>query len=256
MIQEEENMKGFICIVLLAILVSCSPAQKPALPTQDINALGTKISATMIAEITQTQQAMATPTPEPTQTPQPTPTKMPEPILLSGNGSDVVDVEIPFDMAIAHITGNKGNGHFAIISYDKNGKYIELLANTTDYFEGVVPIGFQGNQVSRFEIDAVGAWSIEILPLSGARPFTIPGIIEGTGNSVVLMSGGIPDVAKITGNKQSDHFAIIGYDISGNYIDLLVNTTDPFEGKIIIDKEISVLAIDSVGPWIIDVKTR
>lgn len=249
-------MKRLLISILVIVLLSGCASKSPAIPTQDIKIIGTQIAGTMIASSVQTQQAMATPTKEPTNTPIPTPTKMPEPILLSGNGSDVVDVNIPFDLAIARIKGNQANNHFAIISYDKNGKYIDLLANTTDYFEGIVPIGFQGNKITRFEIDAVGAWLIQILPLSNARTFQIPGKIEGVGNDVIVMIGGTPDIAKITGNDKSSHFAIIGYSLNGNYIDLLVNTTDPFEGKVIIDREISVLAIDSESTWTIDVVTQ
>jgi hypothetical protein len=61
-------MKLFICIILLALLVSCTP-----MPTQDINALSDQIAKTIVAGAMQTEQAKLPPTPESTKIPQPTP---------------------------------------------------------------------------------------------------------------------------------------------------------------------------------------
>ena len=249
-------MKRLIIIILVIILLTGCLSKLPEMPTQDIKAIGTQIAATMIAGAVQTQQAMATPTKEPTNTPIPTPTKAPEPILLSGNGSDVVDVEISYDLAIAHVKGNQQSRYFSIKSYDKNGAYIDLLVNTTDSYDGIVPVNFNGEKITRFAIAASGKWSMDILPLSSARTFSIPGKIDGTGTDVVIITGGIPDMAKITGNKQSRYFGVKGFNINGEYIDLLVNTTDPYEGKVILNGEISVLVIASEGTWTIDVTIR
>jgi hypothetical protein len=264
----------FALFILLVLLTACNTAQQSdSTQTKTIAPINTqqptntplatdKPSPTFTSTVPDTPKPTNTPeptnTPNPTNTPTkpPTPTNTPESIVIKGKGADVVDIDIPFDLAIAHITGNKASRHFSIVSYNKNGEYVDLLVNVSDPYEGTVPIGFEGNQITRFEVDAVGEWTIEILPLSSARTFSIPGKIEGTGCDIIVMTNGVPDVAKVTGNAQADHFSIVGYDLSGNYVDLLVNTSDPFEGKVLIDKEIAILVVDSTGPWAIDITTR
>lgn len=38
---------------------------------------------------------------------------------------------------------------------------------------------------------------------------------------------------KISGNSESRHFAVTGYDAFGNYTELFVNTTDPYSGYVL-----------------------
>lgn len=52
----------FMLLIMAIIIVGCSQATQVPIPTQDIKAIGTQISSTMIAGAVQTQQAMITPT--------------------------------------------------------------------------------------------------------------------------------------------------------------------------------------------------
>jgi hypothetical protein len=63
----------------------------------------------------------------------------------------------------------------------------------------------------------------------------------------------MPDLATITGNAGSHHFAVHSY---GDTIDLLVNTTDPYEGEVIIPPGTVLLAVTSEEAWKIEITAR
>lgn len=55
---------------------------------------------------------------------------------------------------------------------------------------------------------------------------------------------------KISGNSESRHFAVTGYDAFGNYTELFVNTTDPYSGYVLDPgQDTRKLEIDSEGNW-------
>ena len=70
---------------------------------------------------------------------------------------------------------------------------------------------------------------------------------------MIILRGGTPDLANVTGNEASRHFSIWGY---GSNPDLLVNTSDPYEGTVILEEDTVVLEINAVGPWSIQVTKK
>lgn len=198
-----------------------------------------------------------TATPRPTDTPEPTltPTPAPEPIVLAGSGDSVVDVEKWPGPALARITGNSASAHFAVINYDADGNQIDLLVNTTDPYSGVRPLDlFDNQQTTRFEVKATGDWTIEVLPfLENVTQAEVPGTITGTGDAVLILLAAA-DTAKVTGNPASGHFAVIGY--GGTFPDLMVNTTDPYDGMVQVGLGSRVLVVTAVGDWTIELTAR
>jgi hypothetical protein len=196
-----------------------------------------------------------TPTVEPTATPVPTPT--PEPIVLEGAGDSVVSVEKWGGPAIAYIRGNQAGGHFAVTSLDINNEVLDLLVNTVDPYEGARPIDFEGEQTTRFEVQASGDWRIEIRPVSMGHALVVPGSAEGSGDEVLVLLAleVTPDTAIIQGNEAGSHFAVIGYGDQG-WPDLLVNTVDPYAGTVAVEGGTTVLAIQAVGGWSVEVTAR
>ncbi|MBV6466758.1 MAG: hypothetical protein PGMFKBFP_02082 [Anaerolineales bacterium] len=192
-------------------------------------------------------------TPESTNVPL-LPTTSLAPIILTGSGDSITDFENPFEFAIVHITGNTSSRFFAVKSYGNDGRMNDLLVNTTDPYDGIRLLDFgRGEHSTRFEVSAADGWSIEILPLSSARLLTIPGIIEGKGDEVILIKGAIPYLAKIKGNANGRFFAVKSY---GKYSDLLVNTTDPYEGTVKISSDVFVLEILASDYWSIEIITQ
>jgi len=199
-----------------------------------------------------------TPAPTDTRTPTetPTPTSTPTPLFsVNGVGDSVVDVETSGEAVLAHIIGNSGGRHFAVSNLDTSGNQIDLLVNTTDPYEGLLPLDFSTNDhTTRFEISARGPWTIELLPLTSVRRLNVPGVIEGLGDDVIALEGGTPVLAHIVGNAAERHFAVFSYSSGGR--DLLVNTTDSYDGQVILDSDTFLLEITGTGPWSIEVSER
>lgn len=198
-----------------------------------------------------TDTPLPTNTPPPADTPTPavtsTSTPAPEPIELKGNGPDVVDIDKGAYAAFALISGNFGDaGYFSVTSFTAGGQE-NLLVNTTDSYVGERPIDFLDGEVTkRFQVEADGEWKITVFPLGAARRINAPGLLEGEGDSVLIIDGS-PDVALISGNSGSQYFSVTGYSSAST--DLLVNTTDPYNGKVILDPGAVILEIAAIGPW-------
>jgi len=237
-----------LCIILLLVLLSA--CNQTSIQTNTTVPTDTpEPSKTIGPTITLRPTKTPAPTKKPTSTPLP-PTATPEPVTITGSGDSVVDIENPYDYGIVHITGNASSRHFAVENYGSDGKQIDLLVNTTDPYDGVRPLDFGSSEhTTRFQVTAVGDWEITILPLDAARVLFIPGKIEGKGDDVIILIG-TPDLAKIKGNVGSRHFAVLSH---GNGTDLLVNTTDPYEGTVMIASGMIALEIDAEGEWEIEV---
>lgn len=185
-----------------------------------------------------------TSTPEPTTEPEPV--IIPNPVIYTGSGDDVIEITPPDGAYVFHISGNSEGHHFAVKSYDANGKYLTLLVNTTEPYEGktLEP----SLSTSLLEISAVGDWTIELLPTYYLQEYTSGDTIQGSGDDIFLTSN-IGKTAQISGNSDSHHFAVKAYGPSSN--DLLVNTTDPYEGKVLIKCNPFLFVVTSESTWTI-----
>ena len=72
-----------------------------------------------------------------------------------------------------------------------------------------------------------------------------PGVIEGSGDDVIQVTGD-PSLATVMGNSEGRHFAITGFNPSRS---LMVNTTDPYEGKVRVENGTFLMEITAVGEW-------
>ncbi len=192
-------------------------------------------------------------TPKPTTTLIP-PTKVPAPLIFNGKGDSVVDANNPYPVAIVHITGNAESRFFAVTNYGKDGSQIDLLVNTTEPYDGVRALDFGNNEhTTRFQVQSSGSWTILLSPVSAARQLNVPGTIRGRGDDVLHLTGGKPDLAKITGNASRRFFAVEGYSSS---VDLLVNTTAPYAGTVILNSATMFIVVSAIGDWTIEVTSK
>ena len=250
-------MKAFFGVIFLFLLISLACSSSTPSPIPPVNE-----SVTQPEKPSQTSVPVSSDTPAPTNTPSPTdtpaptlpPTETPAPIIYTGSGDSIVDVVKPYDAALVHITGNASSRYFGISSLDSNNEVIDLLVNTTDPYDGVRPLDLMANQVTtRFEIQADGPWAIEISPISSVYKLMIPGELSGKGDYVFAIAEGTPDTAVITGNADSRYFGVFGYS---NGPDMLVNTTDPYNGTVILDKATFLIVVQAVGDWTINITTK
>jgi hypothetical protein len=255
------SMKNLgILIVLSGIIISGCGGQsttesvesKPAIATtQAVQPSPTEKIPTFTPTVTKTKLP-----PTATRTTTLTLTSAPEtePIIFTGTGDSIVDIDKPSGPMLVHIVGNTSSRYFGVISYDINNERIDLLVNTTEPYDGIRPLDFLDDQwTARFEVSARGEWTIEVLPLSHIRYVEVPGIIEGNGDDVFLLAGGTPDLAIIKGNEEGRYFGVIGWYPSR---DLLVNTTDPYEGTVMLDQDTVIIEVIATGAWQIEITEK
>jgi hypothetical protein len=224
------------------------------------------------APITQTPAPM-TPTPAPitpapapnTTTPAPAPAPAPEPELLpifaifdpivyEGTGDDVIKIEKP-DGVVACIIFTQGNAegdHFAVMGLDADLDFNgQLLVNTGEPYEGVVGLDFRGEATTYLEITATGEWYIELRSVGAARSVQVPGTITGNSDDIILVVGGLDGgIVSIEGNKGGNYFGVAAHTLSEDY-NLLVNTTDPYEGTVILPNETFLIEVWAEEAWVI-----
>ncbi len=237
-----------------------------AAATATTAALEPTATATATAEPTSTPtEVPPTATPKPTNTPTPVPptptatpvpptptaTPVPQPLVYTGTGTNVIDIQKPGDpdgVAIVYVRGNAAGRYFGVESYGADGDQIDLLVNTTDPYEGIVLMDIRlDDQTTRLQVTAEGDWYIEVRPLTSARRITLPGTVTGTGDDVFIMDGD-PDLAHVVGNADGRYFGVHAY---GDRSDLLVNTTDPFDGRVIVRRDAALMTVTAIGAWTI-----
>jgi len=203
-----------------------------------------------------TEAPAPTDIPEPTSTPEPTatPEPPPEPIFLSGTGDSILNIEKPDLPMLAMIKGNSCSRYFGISNLNENNESIALLVNTTDPYEGIVPLDFLDYQwTKRFEVQSNCEWEISVVPLSEGRTLTVPGAIQGTGDEVFLLDGETPDLIHVVGNRDGRYFGVTAYS---DWSDLVVNTTDPYDGTSILSEDVAVIEVQAVGEWQIEISSK
>jgi hypothetical protein len=256
-------MKKFL-IVLTFLLVACQPSaeaiQKAIAQTQTAETtellLPTETMRNLLIQNTK-EKPYLSPTPKNTNTPKPTntrrPTLTPEPkkipIVLTGTGRDVVDFKKWDGAALLHVK-TSGSGYFGIWNYDDAGNKIDILINTIAPYDGYKLIDYSDENSSRFEIDADGQWEIKILEISDTTlgKASVPGKYTGKGDDVIYLTGKA-DVA-VFDCQVEGYFGV--WSFSNTNRNLLVNEIAPFNGKVIIGKDVIILEIQAPGEWTVE----
>ena len=174
--------------------------------------------------------------------------------VYEGSGDDYIKIEKPASFGIMRIQGNDQGRHFSVLGYYDDGNRGSLFVNTTEPYEGIVPLDFQDDENTEFlEISAVGSWRIEVLPLAAARHrLDVPGTVSGSGDDIIIVDPEAePFRGTIEGNEKGRHFAVLGW---GNRRRLLVNTTEEYRGTVRIDPSTFVLQITAVGEWTVEIE--
>jgi len=237
---------------VVLLLPGCDGSDSAAADTTLVLATVAPTTTTAAAPTTTTTEA-PTPTTEPATTT--TATTLP-PVLAegSGNGDDVVAIDIPNAAVIATFTHN-GVSNFSVWSLS-GFENIDLLVNTIGGYEGTRPMQFDaefdGEGVRGFEITADGDWSYVVAPLSEAEQVDCP--LQGSGDDVVAVtnfvsSGGPANLAF----DADTNFAISTWTRELDWHDLIVNEIGPYNGVVMVGSGHSVWDITANGGnWTID----
>ena len=180
----------------------------------------------------------------PTPTPEPTPVVIPEPVSYTGSGDDVISIAPPEGVYVFRISGNTDARHFAVKGYDTTGNSTELLVNTTEPYSGITLDPTQST--STLEVSAEGDWLIELVSILEMPTISEGQTVTGAGDSVLLVSS-YGTTATISGNSSSAHFAVKSYGTSRD--NLMVNTTDQYEGTVMIKGDPLILTVNCEDEW-------
>ena len=176
--------------------------------------------------------------------PWPTPTQA----TLSGSGADFIVLDDPLEGAFAvRVEGNADGRYFGVRTVDAAGERLDGLVNTTDPYDGTRPIGLDGEVAYGFEIDAQGSWTIEILSLADMPLVTNGESFNGSGDTVLQVSTSGLTTAQIVGNSESRYFGVRAWTDDGR--DGLVNTTDPYDGRVRIPNGAVLIEVEAIGEW-------
>lgn len=169
---------------------------------------------------------------------------IPETVVYSGTGDSVLEIE-PFDGAyVFHIKGNSASRHFAVTAYDSGWNYLDLLVNTTDVYDGLT---LDPTLTASFlEISATGDWTVELVSAYNIETMSAGETLSGNGDSVFMVLDEMK-LAKISGNAAGRYFGVKALGTNSN--DLLVNTTDPYEGTVMVKNSPVFIVVTAVGDW-------
>lgn len=252
-------MRNIIIFLALAAVIGCGGGATVA--TSASKLATTQAPAKYDTATPLPAPATFTPLPKPTNTPtvEPSPTPLPAPETHSGNGDSIVALNWPSDTpAIVKIT-HSGSRNFAVWSINGENSKNDLLVNAIGKYNGTVPLNFStGENTTRLQITADGAWNISVQPLVSARQFKDNSPASGSGDDVIIfLTDKKFDTATITGNSAGRSFAIWAY--TDTTTDLLVNTTDPYEGEVLLPSAsviVFVVSAETGDKWTITPSIR
>ena len=168
----------------------------------------------------------------------------PEIITYTGTGDDVIEVDLRDGYAMHITVGPAARSYdlYSVEAYTADGELVDRLASGMGSYDGVV---FDGTYTAAILlIEAACDWSVELVPLSDlpmirkGEPFT------GTGDMVLIADEPFR-VADVSGNGDRKYFGVWSYWEDGR--DLLVNSTDPVDTRMIVKGSPRLLAVSSTG---------
>ncbi len=162
----------------------------------------------------------------------------------------MLDVELPVPGAPALVSIQYSSQqewrHFSLWAFDDEYRQLGLLVHELGSFTGIAPLDLseEGTVTSYLGVDAAGAWSIQIDPLSSARH--VGGLVQGSGPDTFLYTG---ETTVATVTSQSDgRFALRSAD--GRSPGLLVDQIGVFEREVVLPGH-QLVVVQAGGAWIL-----
>ena len=174
------------------------------------------------------------------------------PARIAGTGNDVVRGRISGDDAALVVLEHSGSSNFVVWTLDHANEQTSLLVNEIGDYSGMVAANFGSftRPVRAFEVQADGAWSMRLLPMSEARTFGSSGG-SGSGDEIVEASALAGSDLRLT-HDGSRNFVVWAHDGDGNETSLVVNEIGQFDGVQVLPNDTRWLAIRADGNWTAD----
>lgn len=174
------------------------------------------------------------------------------PFTISGSGSDVIPLSVPGDGPALVDLSHNGSSNFIVRSLDSGLVFIDLLVNEIGSYSGrrglnVGHFSFSVPDLIRnLEIDADGAWSVTVRPVSQARAVTAA--LDGNGDDFVRFLGPTPTTMQST-HDGSSNFIVVALEPSGAFAEGVINEIGPYVGTDLIPRGTKYLDIQADGSW-------
>lgn len=171
-------------------------------------------------------------------------------ITLTGKGKKVAKFNIPEDAAAIAVITHKGKSNFIIHSIDASGATVDHLVNVIGNYSGTVlfDAGADAHSVA-FQINADGAWTITIKPVTSANAWNPATTLKGTGDNVYRLTP--PSSGLVTLDltyKGKENFIV--HSISADGVEHLANEIGNFSGQVLLPDRSVLLEIDAdSGTW-------
>lgn len=226
-------------------------------------------ASTTTAAATTTSEAVAKPTP--TKAPNTTQPPATMPTLTrqtaSGTGSEVVQLDPPIgrdQVALIAMT-HTGDSNFIVQAMNASGGMVDGLANAVGTYKGrrmVNAITYAADEISLVEIQADGAWTLEVQPLTDAGVLAVPGTFSGNGPDVVLMpmaqprSGAVVMKISHTAGGRYGGGNFIVYSISDSAGQRLeVNEVGSVDTSVVLPQDVILVEVRAAsGEWTLTVE--
>jgi hypothetical protein len=187
----------------------------------------------------------------------PTATAVPSPapaatfleFTLKGKGKKIARFVKPPTAAIAVIT-HAGKHNIIVDTIDTGGEEIDNLVNEIGKYKGTVLFDEEDGDMSvAFKIDADGAWTIVVKPVTAARVWDPSTTLKGAGDDVVHVqpaSSGLVTLDLVFKGKHN--FIVHAYSPDG--VENLANEIGNFSGQVLLpDGTVLLEVLAHEGTW-------
>ena len=134
------------------------------------------------------------------------------------------------EAAIADLT-HDGDDNFIVIPFTAGGRLSSLVIETGEYAGAVIFNTRPEEQAAALEIEADGAWTIAIKPITAAKVWDTATSLDGTGDDVYQLDPPPAGLVTLDLAYQGDDNFIIPYTADGERLSSLVIETGDFSAR-------------------------
>jgi len=145
-----------------------------------------------------------------------------------------------------------GSRNFAITSFNAAGARDGLVANEIGPFSGTVLIDsfkLDGAPPASFEVQADGAWTIDIAPVASAPQWDGASPLVGAGKQVYFLPTKTKAQRVTMTHDGTRNFSVHAYTTDRFSSGLLANEIGAYNGQKMMAKDVYLVAVNADGNW-------
>ncbi|WP_344972824.1 hypothetical protein [Streptosporangium fragile] len=142
-----------------------------------------------------------------------------------------------------------GEGYFSVWTLKSNGKENDLLVSAGELYKGTVAYNTSASgSTAALKISADGVWTVQLLPFSKARSWSIT--TRGSGDDVLRLAKTSVGLRTLRIRHTGEgYFSVWAVNANGRLHDLLVSETDAYSGSVPLPAGTRYAVVKASGPW-------